>query len=183
MRRLGLATAVLCLLAAPTTVLAADAVEVSASDLLANPEAWNQQRVAIIGELVGDYSRRADGVWVQLNDDPYTSSPVGAGGAPEGTNTGIGARIPGDVFSDNVDGSPGRYGRHGPIVLLEGVFIHSDPDLAGESYLAVDRASTLTPGRSFAVPGPDMWLAVGVGLLLAAGAISWPHRRRRGAHD
>lgn len=178
-----MATALLCLLAAPTTVLAADAVEVSVSDLLANPEDWNQQPVAVIGELVGDYSRRADGVWVQLNDDPYAYSPVGAGGAPEGANTGIGARIPAEVFSDGVDGSAGRYGRHGPIVLLEGVFIHSDPDLAGESYLAVDRASTLTPGRSFAVPGPDMWLALGVVLLLAAGAITWPHRRRQTATD
>lgn len=183
MRKLGVAIALLCLLAAPTAVLAADAVEVSVSDLLANPEAWNQQRVAIIGELVGDYSSRADGVWVQLNDDPYASSPVGAGGAPEGTNTGIGARIPTEMFSDGVDGPPGRYGRHGPIVRLEGVFIHSDPDLAGESYLEVDRASTLTPGRSFAVPGPDMWLAVGIGLLLTAGAITWHHRSRHRAGD
>jgi len=164
-------------------VMAADEVEVSVSDLLANPEAWKQQRVAVIGELVGDYSKRADGVWVQLNDDPYASSPVGAGGAPEGTNTGIGARIPAEVFSDSVDGSPGRYGRQGPIVLLEGVFIHSDPDLGGESYLAVDRASTLKPGRRLVIPGPDKWLAVGVGLLLAAGAIGWPHRRRLRAHD
>lgn len=183
MRRLGLATAVLCLLAAPTTVMAADAVEVSVSDLLADPEAWDQQRVAIIGELVGDYSKRADGVWVQLNDDPYASSPVGAGGAPEGTNTGIGARIPAKVFSDRVDGSPGRYGRHGPIVLLEGVFRHADPDLGGETFVAVGTVTTLAPARSFAVPGPDMWLVVGIGLMAAAGVLTRLFRRRRGPTD
>lgn len=173
----------LCVLAAPAVGLGAEAVEVSVSDLLAAPEEWNLQQVAITGELVGDYSRRADGIWVQLNDDAFASSPIGAGGAPEGTNTGIGARISPEVFSAGVEGPPGRYGRHGPIVRLEGVFRHSDPNLDGETYVAVETATTLTPARSFAVPGPDIWLVVGVGLMATAGAFTWLFRHRQKTTD
>lgn len=158
-------------------------MDVSVSDLLADPEEWNLQQVAITGELVGDYSRRADGIWVQLNDDAFASSPISAGGSPEGTNTGIGARISPDVFSGGVGGPPGRYGRHGPIVRLEGVFRYADPDLDGETYVAVEAATTLTPARGFSVPGPDMWLVVGVGLMVAAGAFTWLFRRRQETTD
>lgn len=172
-----------CILAAPTMGLGAEAVEVSVSDLLADPEKWNLQEVAITGELVGDYSRRTDGVWVQLNDDAFASSPIGAGGAPEGTNTGIGARISPEVFSGGVEGPPGRYGRHGPIVRLEGVFRHADPDLDGETYVAVETALTLTAARSFTVPGPDLWLVVGAGLMVAAGGFTWRFQRQQETTD
>lgn len=181
MRRQGAIAAFLCVLVLPATAWGAEATEVTVSDLLADPEVWDGLRVVVTGELVGDYSRRDDGVWVQLNDDVFATSPVPAGGEPEGTNTGIGARIPPEVFSEGVGGAPGRYGRHGPIVSIEGVFRHSDPDLGGETYVAVDIVRTLTPSRAFAVPGPDLWLAIGIGLILVAGAITWPHRTRRRA--
>lgn len=154
------------------------AVEVEASQLLSDPDEWDGRQVAVTGELVGDYSPRDGGVWVQLNDDSFVGSPIGAGGTPETTNTGIGARIPTDVF-DRVEGQAGRYGRIGPIVRLEGIFRHSDAELQGETYLAVDAATTITPARDLRAPGPDAWLAVGLVLLSISGFVLYANRRNR----
>lgn len=159
----------------------AQASELDAAELLADPERWGGDRVAVIGELVGDYSRRDGEVWVQLNDDSYVSSPILAGGEPMGANVGLGARIPQALFSDTVRGGPGRYGQRGPIVRLEGIFVHSDPELGGESYLAVDAARLIDESEPLPTPGPDLWTAVGVGLLGAAGVINYLARRRPGA--
>lgn len=179
MKRLAtpLLVAVLSAVAMPA-VASEHAVEVEATRLVSHPEEWDGRRVAVTGELVGDYSPRNDGVWVQLNDDPFVGSPIGAGGTPDTTNTGIGARLPADIF-DRVDGPPGRYGQTGPIVRLEGIFRHSDPDLQGETYLAVDTATTLTPAEEHPARGPDMWLAVGLVLLSIAGVVLYAGRADR----
>lgn len=153
-------------------------VEVEATQLLSDPDEWDGRLVAVTGELVGDYSPRHDGVWVQLNDDSFVDSPIGAGGTPDTTNTGIGARIPTDGF-DRVDGPPGRYGRSGPIVRLEGIYRHSDADLQGESYLAVETATTITPAQEHPAPGPDVWLPIGLVLLSIAGVVLYAGRRDR----
>lgn len=170
---LGLTTLVV-----PGSVAATEAgpVEVEAADLLSDPEAWSGRRVIVTGELVGDYSARDEGVWVQLNDDEFVESPVAQGGAAETTSRGVGALIPHAEFA-GIEGPPGRYGRYGPRVRLEGVFMHSDPARQGETYLAVDAARTLEPGREYPLPGPDPWLAVGAILVLAAIAITLAGRR------
>lgn len=157
------------------------ALELDATELLADPDSWSGDRVAVVGELIGDYSEREDGVWVQLNDDSYAGAPLAEDGQPEGANIGIGARLPVSVFTETVEGGPGRYDRRGPIVRLEGTFIHADPGLGGETYLAVDSATLIEEGRPLPVPGPDLWSAVGGGLLLAAGIIAYVVRHRNGA--
>lgn len=165
----------------PAPVLStAPAEEVEAAGLLNDPDEWDGARVAIVGELVGDYSHRDDGVWVQINDDAFVGSPVGAGGDPQTTNMGVGALIPAAEFEE-IHSPPGRYGRHGPVVRLEGTFRHSDPDLGGETYLEVDTVRTLQQGNAYPTPGPDLWLGVGTALLLIAGVVTWAGRRQSGA--
>lgn len=166
------------LLATPLPAAAAEYEQVEVTDVVADPAAWDGRRITLVGELVGDYSHRPEGVWVQLNDDAFVDSPVGKGGSPDSTNVGLGARIPTPVF-ETIEGGPGRYGRRGPIVRLEGRFKHSDPSLQGETYLDVETAETLQPAVDYPTPGPDPWLAVG-GLLLAV-SIRDAFRRRRNA--
>lgn len=148
-------------------VLPAGATEVS--EVLADPEEYAGRELSITGELVGDYSRRSEGVWVQVNDDPFVTKPIVAGGDPSTTSTGLGALVATDLFDSVVEGLPGRYGRSGPVVQFEGVFRYHDPGRGGESYLEVEGASLAHPARDHPRPGPDAWLWVGIGLLLAAG--------------
>lgn len=125
--------------------------EVAVGDLVNDPRLWDNRVVSITGELVGDYSRRTDGVWVQINEDPYVESPIAAGGAPVGANTGVGARIPTEVFEATVEGPPGHYGRVGPEVRLTGVFRHNDPELTGETYLDVQTIELVAAARTYLV--------------------------------
>lgn len=164
--------------ALPTVSATAAAPEVDVAELLAEPEAFDGRHVAVIGELVGDYSPREDGVWVQLNDDAHVRRAGGGTGVE--VNIGVGARIPSDVFEQDVVGPPGRHGRYGPLVRMEGTFLHNDAGNSGETFLDVRSVETLAPAVSYAVGDPDGWLAVGIGLLVAAGVITFAaHRRAR----
>jgi hypothetical protein len=163
----------------PTNVSGVPQIDVS--DLLSDLEFWNGRRIAISGELVGDYSYRSDGVWVQINDDPYVRSPIGAGGKPVGANIGIGARVPRNLFDQGVVGPPGREGRFGPVVRAVGVFHHNDPALTGETYLQVEEITTLEPAESYPEPGADLWTVVGVVLIGAAAAVALTTRYKRRA--
>ena len=152
--------------------LPAVATTVEVAELLASPEDYAGRQVTITGELVGDYSKRSEGVWVQVNDDPFVETPIVAGGDPSTTSTGVGALIPTELFDAVVVGAPGRYGRTGPVVELDGVFRYHDPDRGGETYLQVAAASLIDPGHDHPVPGPDRWLWIGaiMSLVAVAGA-------------
>ncbi len=163
----------------PTTALGVP--QLGVSDLLSDLDSWDGRHISISGELVGDYSYRSDGVWVQINDDPYVRSPIGAGGKPVGANIGIGARVPRDLFDHGVVGPPGREGRFGPVVQAVGVFHHNDPALSGETYLQVEEITTLEPAESYPEPGADVWTLVGVVLIGAAAIVAIRTRRRRHA--
>lgn len=154
-----------------------ESVEVEAADILADPEAWEGRRLSVIGELVGDYSRRPEGVWVQLNDDPYVEEPMTTGGTPAGANVGLGARIPTDLFDTAVTGDPGRYAQRGPVVLITGEYRANDPRLGGESYLEVSSIELLAAASELERPGPDIWLGIGIALVLAAALAATATRR------
>lgn len=149
---------------------------IDVGDLVAEPDVWDGERIALEGELVGDYSNRDTGTWVQLNDDSYARQPLGEGGRPVGANTSVGALIPRDLFME-VEGSPGRYGRQGPLVRLEGTFRHDDPRFSGETFLEVEAVSTMSPARDYATGGIDAWFFVGIALMGAAGSVAWRARR------
>lgn len=151
---------------------------VTVAELITEPDTWHEREVAVIGELVGDYSRRDDGVWVQINGDLYTDEPLTEGGDPVGANIGMGARVPSAVFQEGVRGAPGHYGRIGPRVRLIGIFRHNDQELTGETYLDVETLELLEEARSIPTPGADLWLWAGLALVLAAAGSTVRSRRR-----
>lgn len=165
----------LCAVALP----AAAQEVVSVGDLLLEPAVYNETEVAVVGELVGDYSKRDQEVWVQLNDDDYVDAPLGEPGSEgNSTNTGIGIRIPLGLFDEVVTDPPGRYGWRGPKITVTGVFLHFDPELGGETYIDATDLGLVEPGRPIATPGPGVALIVGPLLALVGVGIFLTARRR-----
>jgi len=150
--------------------------EVEIADLLADQGAYDQSEITVRGELIGDFGRRGDWVWVQVNGDSYADEPVLAGGPLTGGNLGIAARIPEGLFAEGGFGDAGGYRHRGAVVLLTGTWRFHDPDRTGESYLEVTAMQVVAPEQRLD-EGP-LWVPLGIGLGLLAGA--WLFRRRSG---
>lgn len=175
MRRL-LGLVVLALLA---PVLPAAATPTTSLELDREPEAWDGKVVTLQGELVGDYSIRREGVWVQLNDDVYVDAPVAGGGELAGANLGVGLRIPLELF-DSSWGTPGRYRVRGPIVEVTGTFRFHDPAHLGETFVDVTSLELVEPSRQLPAENVVWPWQVGGGLLVL-GAGFWLLARFRGS--
>jgi hypothetical protein len=148
MMRAATAIAMAVMIAAAVAFCApADAVTVSAAELLDNGERYSGQEVTVVGELIGDYGFRSDGtMWTQLNSDSYAIRPIVAGGPLRGANIGIGIRMPSDL-ADDLD-PPGQYRLVGPIVTVTGIWRYHDAQRHGETFLDVSALAVDTPGRN-----------------------------------
>lgn len=154
--------------------------EVDLVDLLADPSAYSSPRVESIrvrGELVGDFGRRGDAVWTQLNDDAYAAAPLLSGGRLSGPNVGIGVRIPLAVWEDV--GDAGGYRHRGAIVDLVGAWRYHDPDRGGESYLDVTGFAVVAPEQPLSEDVGWVPLGIGFALLGASGILTLRTRSRR----
>lgn len=178
-RRLASAVGLVALVAlAPTTAaVGSEVTRVTATDLIVESARYDEREVAIRGELVGDFQRRGDVVWVQLNDDAYVDAPLLDGGPAAGTNIGIGIRLPVEVFDALAVSRPGGYRVRGPVVLVTGVWRHHDEARGGESYLDAAGAELVDAERVM-TEAFVWWEAAVGGLLLLVAAI--PVLRRRG---
>jgi hypothetical protein len=132
MRRLAVLVTVALGIAVP-----AGAAELQMADLLAAPESFAGVEITVRGELVGDFMRRGDVVWVQLNGDAYATEPLHAGGGLAGTNQGIAARFDSDLFDSGGFEEPGGYRVTGAVIEATGIWRYHDPGRSGESYLEV----------------------------------------------
>jgi len=156
-------------------------VAVSVAELDTDPETWNGRHVVVTGEIVGDYSIRADVVWVQLNDDDYAETPLAEREEPSGGNIGIGVRMPLDAFDDSW-GPAGGYGIRGPIVEVEAVFRYNSPDDQGETFLDATSVEMAEPSRPIEPrPGSPLGASIGVLLALSGAALWWFGRERHPA--
>ncbi|HSJ28507.1 MAG TPA: hypothetical protein VLB67_09870 [Acidimicrobiia bacterium] len=171
MSRILLAAALLMVL--PLTAAAQDITPIA--QLLESPDAHDRQVVTIRGEIVGDYGERGDIVWVQVNDDPYVSSPLADGGRLAGTNTGISVRWTGAVPDEF--GDPGGHGVRGPIVQVTGVFRDLDPSLGGLTFIDATSVDLVEPARRLSTDGIDTPALVVGAVLTLAGLAAFAHRR------
>lgn len=156
----------------------AGATEVEVPMLDAEAEAWNGQRVTVRGEIVGDYSVRDGEVWVQLNDDPYVAEPLIETGALQGSNSGIGVRIPAEIFPDTY-GAPGGYHTRGPVVEVTGTFRYADPDTGGDTFIDAESVVVIEESRPIEAPAAEPALLIASVVMIAAGAALWARARWR----
>jgi len=160
MRRLAATTVLILGVAAPAL-----AGEVSVADLVADGGAY-EGTVTVEGELVGDFQRRGDWVWVQLNGDAYAAMPIPEGGPLSGTNVGVAGRFPAAAFDAAGFERPGRYGVRGALVRVTGEWRYHDESRGGESYLTAESFDVLERERRFEEEMP--WAVLIAGLALAA---------------
>lgn len=159
--RIALTTAAFILI--PVPGLAAQ--EISVSEVIDGAAELNGEVISVRGELVGDFGKRDDGwTWTQLNGDVYVDAPIREGGVPQGSNTGIGVRIPTEFLTDL--GPPGGYRHRGPVVRVEGEWSYHDPERQGESYLQVESLVVVEPG--YLLTEVVDWLPAVLGFLLVA---------------
>lgn len=141
------------------------AQEISVSEVIDGAAELDGEMISVRGELVGDFGKRDDGwTWTQLNGDVYVDAPIREEGIPQGSNTGIGVRIPNELMTDL--GAPGGYRHRGPVVRVEGEWRYHDPDRQGESYLQVESLAVVEPGRSLAEEVD--WFPAVMGVVLVA---------------
>jgi hypothetical protein len=154
---------------------------VTAGIVLACPRLFDGLEVVHVGEVVGDVLRRDGGAWVTLNDDAYalTLGPMGPHRERAGPNTGLTVWLPDGLHEDL--GPPGRHGRRGDVLRVEGVLRRTDPADGGGLTVRATRAEVLA--SSVAIDEPvDGTLAAAAALsaLAAAGATLHARRRRVG---
>ena len=157
----------------------AAATEVGVADLMTAPEVFDGEEITLTGELVGDFQRRGEAVWVQLNDDPYVTAPLHDGGAPAGGNLGVAVRFPTRVFEAAGFTAPGGYRVRGPVVRVTGEWRFHDPERGGETYLAaaffevIERERPITQGGDWPV------FLIGLALVIAGLVPRLAKRRAR----
>lgn len=172
----GLLAVVVALVAMAPPASATDEVPVVV--LITDSAAFDGAEVAVRGEVIGDFQRRADGVWVQLNGDAYVDAPLRDGGEPVGSNVGVAVRIPTAVFDGLGVATPGGYRMRGPVVLITGEWRHHDEARGGESYLQAVSAEVLESERPLDEE-PAWWAAIIGMILLVIGIAPVLLRRRR----
>jgi hypothetical protein len=144
------------------------------------PRLLDGRQVLYIGEVVGDVLRRSGGAWVQVNDDAYALElgPFGPHRETRGYSAGLAVWLP-DGLHEQL-GAPGRHGRRGDVIRVEGVLRRADPADGGGITVRATRMEVLAP--STAVDEPlhvPLVLSAGAAALLALAAWGWDRRRSR----
>lgn len=151
----------------------------TSGEILTCPFEFDQLVVEYVGEVVGDVLQRDGGSWVLLNDDPYALStgPLGAGGEPSGTNSGMSVWLPDPL--DELATTPGRAGVRGDVLELLARVERTDPADGGGLTLRAVEAELLAP--AVVVQDPVHWRQVGAAIALAllAGGLTLRDRLRR----
>lgn len=142
------------------------------------PRLLDGERVTYVGEIVGDVLRRDGGAWVQVNDDDYALEvgPLGAHRDRRGFSAGLAVWLP-DGLHESL-GAPGRHGRRGAVVLVEGVFLRADPADGGGMSVRAETLSIVAPPVAVAPPlDRPLVIAAVIALLAAATAGGWARMR------
>jgi hypothetical protein len=136
--------------------------------------------VVYFGEVVGDVLRRDGGAWVQVNDDAYALDvgPFGSHRIQQGYSSGLAVWLP-DGLHEGL-GEPGRHGRRGDVVRIEGVLLRADPRDGGGMTVRASTLAVVAPSR--AVPEPlnrPLVVAAAVAATVALASWVWARRRAR----
>ncbi len=161
------------------TCFAGPAWAVGSKQLAKDAEKYDGKVVTFTGEVIGDTMERKDGVWLNINDDPY--SRQGRVRQLAGFNHGQGVLVPKKLVGEI---TTGRYGFRGDIVRVHGVFHANSPKQGGDMMINATSIRIIKSG--FALPQPISARKISLVFfwLLAAGVVLvlWTWRQRRSKH-
>jgi hypothetical protein len=153
---------------------------VTAAIVYACPRLLAGRDVVYVGEVVGDILRRDGGAWVQVNDDAYALElgPFGAHREPRGFSSGLAIWLP-DGLHEAL-GAPGRHGRRGAVVRVEGVLLRADPADGGGITVRAHSLEVLAPSTAIQEPlNVPLVVAAVAAALLAWVSWGWARLRAR----
>lgn len=121
------------------------AERVSSTKLVENPKKYDGQEVIFCGEVVGEIMKRGEFAWIHVNDDPYSSLSIPAGGKPAGFNSGQSIWIPYEQAKKI--SFTGSYKAQGDLVEVRGVFNAVCPEHGGEMDIHATSLKVLKRGH------------------------------------
>ncbi len=127
----------------PQSLLASEPV--SSSELVENFKKYDGQEVVYRGEVVGDVIKRESYVWLNVNDDSYSSKSIPDGGRLSGYNSGQSVWAPYDEAKKIT--YTGSYSFQGDVVEVKGVFNAVCPEHGGEMDIHASSLKILKTGR------------------------------------
>jgi hypothetical protein len=148
--------------------------------VFACPRLLADRDVVYFGEVVGDVLRRDGGAWVQVNDDAYALQlgPFGPHRESRGFSSGLAVWLP-DGLHEGL-GAPGRHGRRGDIIRVEGVLLRTDPADGGGITIRASALEIVAPSTPVTEPlNLPLIAAAGAAVLLALGSWLWARQRTR----
>lgn len=154
-------------------------VEVSASQLVDCPDAYDGVQVVYTGEAVRAVLLRQERAWLQVNDDPYA---LDLGPLPEhrtsvGGNSGIPVHAP--VEAVGAISYLGEYRAQGDLLEVNGIFRRADPYDGGGPAIAADSVRVVRPGRRVVhTVSAARIAAAGLLTVIAIGLAALRRRRR-----
>jgi len=148
--------------------------------VVACPRLLAGRPVVYVGEVVGDVLLRDGGAWVQVNDDAYALElgPFGPHRETRGYSSGLAVWLP-DGLHEQL-GAPGRHGRRGDVISVEGVLLRSDPADGGGITVRASTLDVLAPSTAVTEPvNRPLIVAAAAAALLAGCSWGWARARTR----
>jgi hypothetical protein len=152
---------------------------VSSAGLVACPQAFDQASVTYVGEVVGHLMDRAEGAWVQVNDDAYAlqHGPLPAHDVSAGVNSGVTVWLPTELH-ERLTGLGGPE-RRGDVVLVTGTVNRTDPADGGGMTIRAAELEILAESTPLEAETHVVQAGVAVLAAAAAGAATlWARRAR-----
>jgi hypothetical protein len=153
---------------------------IASEQVFACPSAFDGFEVTFVGEAVGELIRRRDGVWVQVNDDPYALEvgPLVGHRQRFGSNSGLSVWLPDGLHERITD--VGRPSQRGDVIAIRGTLLRTDPDDGGGITVRADALEVLAPAEGVHTPLHVLQAVVaGVLAVVAIAAVVWSRLVRR----
>lgn len=153
---------------------------ITSAIVTACPRLLDGHSVTYVGEIVGDVLRRDGGAWVYVNDDVYALKigPFGSHRETRGVNSGLAVWLPDGLYEDL--GQPGRHGRRGDVIRVEGTFLRADPADGGGMVVRASALEVLAPSTPVEEPlNTPLVVSAAIGSLVATASWAWARQRAR----